>query len=510
MAALLDLALVGVVQYGSQLAEAYAVPAAVAQRLGPFVAPAPPLAGAPAPAGAPATAGLDLLQALLVLVHEAQRRAIPPRPRERHPATGPRADVDPRVAPSYWSILAPSGTTRPAGSPYRQARLTPIPPMLGQEERERLAGLIGRSPDFVTFVLHVAFTLEIVDTTDRLTVQPTLVQTLCDLPPGIRRQMYQATLAAPQYLGELRQLFDRDGSLELHCYLGYFGQTSPLLNQAAHLRNLLVRIVTKLPPNVWYDYAQFRERLRRWAPFQSLPLSFAQIGAGGRPLWWIADSAQPEQPLDLQAPDGWQRLYGRFVDAVFAGVLAWIGLIDLDAGATGLRAFRVRPEEEAAGTEAARLLPEADMTVQVPAGPAAPGVYAILERAGDLVLASPQRLRYRLTPQRTRDLFDTGVDGPTLRQLLEQWCGRPLPAAMRTAIDRWWAGYGRVRLYDDLTLIELADDYLLSELLRTTSLAKSIIHTFSPRLIAVEPQAVDALMAELTRAGHLPSVAEGR
>jgi hypothetical protein len=67
-----------------------------------------------------------------------------------------------------------------------------------------------------------------------------------------------------------------------------------------------------------------------------------------------------------------------------------------------------------------------------------------------------------------------------------------------------------VRLYDDLTLIELADDYLLPELLRVTSLPAAMIHTLSPRLIAVDPQAVDRLVAELTRAGHPPGVFEGR
>jgi len=36
-----------------------------------------------------------------------------------------------------------------------------------------------------------------------------------------------------------------------------------------------------------------------------------------------------------------------------------------------------------------------------------------------------------------------------------------------------------------------------------------LVHTFSPRLIAVETSAVDGLRAELERLGHLPKLVEG-
>ncbi|MFI5269066.1 MAG: helicase-associated domain-containing protein, partial [Chloroflexota bacterium] len=446
--------------------------------------------------------GLDLLQGLLVLAHEAQSRAIPPRP---------DPGVDQNYVPAFWSIATAreGGGKAMTASPYRQVRLVPIPPMLDREERERLARQMGRSADFVTLVLHVALTLEIVDTTDRLTVEAERLLNLCALPPLLRRQISVAMLAAPQYLGEVRRLVGEGGPFRLHCHLGYFGQTSPLLNQAAQLRVLLLRAVSKLPTDVWYDYRSFREGLRHWAPFDSPSLSFAQIGGGARPVWWLSGNAQPAQPLDLTTPEGWRQFYGPFVDEVFRGVLTWIGLVDVHCDADGPRAFRVLPTEPPA-LAGQRLVVADDLTMQVPARQPEASMYVLLGRGAELVAASPEGLRYRLLPETVRQLFEQGVSGPMLVQLLENYAGRPLPSSVRVEIERWWAGYGRQRLYDDLTLIELADDYLLPELLRTTSLPASTIHTFSPRLIAVEPQLVEQLIAEMTRAGHPPSIAEGR
>lgn len=504
VAGLLDLALIGVVEYPGMPATTFAVPMAVTQRLGSFTAPTRPVVSATGESTA--AKGLDLLQALHVLVHEAQSRPLPPR------SPAPRSAADPRIVPPFWSIVSPPGV-EPAAATYRSyqhARLTPITPMLVPDEREDLARQMGRSPAFVTLALHVALTLEIIDTTDRLTAAPARLQALCELSPAVRQQVYMATLTAPQYLGELRRLVGEDSALEMHCRLGYFGQTSPLLDQAAQLRHLLLRTVSKLPPNVWFDYAGFRELLRIWAPFQAAPLSFSQVGGGTHPLWWISDHAQPEQPLDLTTPSGWQQLYGQFVDEVFSGVMVWIGLIELEIGPDGPRAFRVRSVEGEGDLGAGPIQLADDLTIQIPAGLSDARVYTILALGGELTQVAPEGLRYRLTPERVRILFDTGVGGPLLMQSLKDWTGQALPRSMRTAINRWWASYGRVRLYDDLTLIELADDYLLPELLRSTSLAAVIIHTFSPRLIAVEAQAVESIITELSRAGHPPSIAEGR
>ena len=73
-------------------------------------------------------------------------------------------------------------------------------------------------------------------------------------------------------------------------------------------------------------------------------------------------------------------------------------------------------------------------------------------------------------------------------------------------IDAWWKDYGNVRLYDDLTLIELGDDILLQELLATSSLRNVVVEVVTPRLVAIDPVAIRPLLGEMERLGYTPRV----
>jgi hypothetical protein len=92
---------------------------------------------------------------------------------------------------------------------------------------------------------------------------------------------------------------------------------------------------------------------------------------------------------------------------------------------------------------------------------------------------------------------------------LETQTGALLPDAARGTIHQWWEGFATTRLYDEITLIELSDDLLLTELLAATGLRGAILHTFSPRLVAIESGAVDAVVADLTARGYTPRIVEG-
>jgi hypothetical protein len=151
---------------------------------------------------------------------------------------------------------------------------------------------------------------------------------------------------------------------------------------------------------------------------------------------------------------------------------------------------------------------EADLTVRVPSG-ADLSVHGLLRRAGELVDTSGRGLAYGLTAASVRDAFDGGLTGPDLLAWLAAHADGPLPAVARRTLEGWWARYGTLRLYDEVTLLELGDDLLVRELQATTSLDKSLLCTFSPRVVAVDPAAADALVAELTRLGHTPRVVEG-
>ena len=66
--------------------------------------------------------------------------------------------------------------------------------------------------------------------------------------------------------------------------------------------------------------------------------------------------------------------------------------------------------------------------------------------------------------------------------------------------------YGRVRVYESLTVLELADDLALRELSANTSLAQQIVYQLSPRAVVLREKAVDQLIEEMQEKGYTPRV----
>jgi hypothetical protein len=79
-----------------------------------------------------------------------------------------------------------------------------------------------------------------------------------------------------------------------------------------------------------------------------------------------------------------------------------------------------------------------------------------------------------------------------------------MPASIRDQLTAWWEAYGRVRIYEDLTIIEFGDDYALAEMKAVTSLEDDLIAEISPRLVIIGREAVASLTAQLERAGYTP------
>ena len=63
-----------------------------------------------------------------------------------------------------------------------------------------------------------------------------------------------------------------------------------------------------------------------------------------------------------------------------------------------------------------------------------------------------------------------------------------------------WERFGRLQIYDDMTLIEFGDDFCLPELLAATSLSQILLTTFTPRLVAVRTDKAADYLAELQAA----------
>jgi hypothetical protein len=210
-------------------------------------------------------------------------------------------------------------------------------------------------------------------------------------------------------------------------------------------------------------------------------------------------------------------VYGVLLAALLEGPFTWLGLVDIVAGRDGPRAFRARPNAGVLvgrpivqSPTAAEVIVGDDASVLVPAGTPDAGVHSLLTRVGELVGGSADGLRYRLTAERVQTAFDEGLSGPELLGFLEERSSKPVPGRVRSSIKRWWASYSSVRLYDELSLVELSEDVLPAEIVAAVpALRQHLVYALSPRLLAVEPAAADAVVADLVRLGYAPRIEQG-
>ena len=82
----------------------------------------------------------------------------------------------------------------------------------------------------------------------------------------------------------------------------------------------------------------------------------------------------------------------------------------------------------------------------------------------------------------------------------------PTPKTIQDKLSQWWAAYGKVRIYENVTIIEFADDYALSEMKAMTSLEQYLIAEINPRLILINADAASMLAAELEKSGYTPKL----
>jgi hypothetical protein len=287
----------------------------------------------------------------------------------------------------------------------------------------------------------------------------------------------------------------------------------------ASASRLIGRLVGRMTPNRWYEVDSLVEVFERLSPTAASNLGQLRQGLSRNQSLTVSlvTNRGKEERLVLNSNEGWSRFLSALINAILTGPMQWLGLVEVADREDGPPTFRVLP---AAGVlvdratdgdtieRPSRLTVGDDLTVLVPAGTTDVSVHGLLARAGELIEASAAGLRYRLTAAGVHAVFDTGTTGPALSSLLAERAGGSLPSGVTAAIDRWWEGYGAIRLYDELTLIELGDDLLQRELMAATPLAGSTIHAYSPRLIAIDPAQAEDLIAALTDSGYAPRVVE--
>jgi hypothetical protein len=462
-------------------------------------------------------AGLDILE-LLATLSFALRGGLSERPS----AVGhiPNAGS---LRPG-WDIDLSDEREPRRGAPATHGGEVTLAPvgLLRDEDLARLSAQTGATTAAIDFSVYLLVALGLVRDDKRLRVWDNRWQAFDARPVEERHAAVCRVWLDMTSWSELVLAAGRGAPFQLRGRpSGYITHGGPLLvSHVAALRRLIARCLGLLEPNVWYDTASLLATIDSLANL-TLPdhsTDYWSRETLDKPAWWLVDRRDRGRPLMLGQTADRARIYAVLLSALLQGPFAWLGLVEVVANQNVLRAFRVRPSAGVLvgrptaepSKEAAAIVVGSDSSVLVPAGTTDADVHRLLTRVGEFVGGSAEGLRYRLSAEHVQMAFEDGLTGPDLLRFLEDRSSKPVPDRLRSSIQRWWARYGSVRLYDELSLVELSEDVLPEEVLvAVPAVRQHLVYAISPRLLAVEPAAADTVVAELVRLGYAPRVEEG-
>jgi hypothetical protein len=140
------------------------------------------------------------------------------------------------------------------------------------------------------------------------------------------------------------------------------------------------------------------------------------------------------------------------------------------------------------------------MTLYVQPAPDRAEFIALMRRVAD---RSGMSFTYAITPMSIERAL---ADGLSLDEVVRRFkrAGVSLPKSVseqfRTASRR----FGRVRMYQSLTVLELVDELAARELAANTSLMKHVLYRISPHAFVLLDEAVDDLIEEMQAKGYTP------
>ncbi len=144
-----------------------------------------------------------------------------------------------------------------------------------------------------------------------------------------------------------------------------------------------------------------------------------------------------------------------------------------------------------------------DMRLTLRQAPAA--VVSLAEQLGQVVSSSDQETIYLLIEDRLQQALRSDWQMKDILTLLTEAAGGPLLPEAVARLWKWAQQPSDLHLYNQLAVIEFADDYTLQELLRAGGMRRYFLHIFSPRLVAVQPGSVAELAAEMVKRGFMPT-----
>ncbi|MGB8648697.1 MAG: hypothetical protein WCF84_25895 [Anaerolineae bacterium] len=285
-----------------------------------------------------------------------------------------------------------------------------------------------------------------------------------------------------------------------------------LVKDVGLARRFIARLLAGLDPMTWYSWDSIVHEVRDLRPdFLHSTL--------GEAHWWLTLKTD-NRHLQTANPKDWNQAYAPVLQMMFEGALTWLGAVQLGYQNRKPVAFQITgvgawlfsggktgtlPELVPATDEGAELVTWLDSeTFRIRAGSRSPVAVAAARLIADPVSGW---LTFHISNPAMARSFERGHRPDEIVHRFTS-AGVELPAAVRERLDALYLNYGRVHVYERLTVLELGDDYILRELLASTSLRRHVVHQFSARVIVMRDEAVPEFLLELDKKGYTPRILE--
>lgn len=273
-------------------------------------------------------------------------------------------------------------------------------------------------------------------------------------------------------------------------------------NDAAVSRAAVLARVASWSDGQWYDLESAIGEVRQLHP--------AYLRPGGDFDSWLLQDASSGRLLRGLAD--WDMVEGALLRQVLLGPLHWLGAVDLGSEDESGRPTKFRLRFDPASGEAAevppaaevpqrpvRISPDGRMVVPRSASPAHRYQVARFAEWGGRQADS---FRYRLTPRALAAASSQGLDVRGVTRVLEAACGRPLPQALRQAIERW-SQRGTEAFLESTVVLRVKNVEIMRQLRSDPATRRYLEEVLGPTAVRIRPRDREALLTAAARRGLL-------
>ncbi len=445
---------------------------------------------------------------------------------------GSQMSSEQRTKEERYTQLRPAGTYTPRTTGPMTGdgsiALTPPNDQIAPSLITTAQASLSFSPALLRFAIRLLRLSDILHRDDKGTSQLCVLANAAQLLLGpthneVLRDLFELWLTNASY----EELFAlEEEGLRLRCRAISLNhpilRTGELEAENSEARQSLIALLAQAPIGQWINFTAFARFVYRINPLflQRRQHLFAS------PHWWIEqEEGHPLQPTKWNE---WSHAELRYFTDLVAGPLHWWGACDVAHAHDGrLLAFRLTPfanwllngiaserEEEPKEQATPALSDVIEITtmqdVLVTCSVDRWSIIKVMESFTEPAQTQQGRLHYRITPKGLSSALGEGHQPTALLDLLRSLAQQShvttntVLSELLAQLEQWVAGYGRVRIYTGVDMLETAETAVMRELSATTAIDEQTIQKIHPTLRILKKSGAEQIIDDLKRRGQLP------